>query len=296
MLFGSCFAENMGEKFQYFKFQTAVNPFGIIFNPISILKLFERCVLKDYFTEDDVFNHNELWNSFEVHSALSNTNKTLYLNHLNQIIDDTNQRMTSMTHCIITLGTSWVYEHIDNNNVVANCHKVPQKSFLKRLLSIDEITESHNQINQLVKQINPDCVIIYTISPVRHTKDGFFENNVSKAHLFAGLHQHLSSSNQLDNYFPSYEIIMDELRDYRFFEADMIHPNRFAIDYIWEKLISCFMNSQTISLMNDIEKIKTAKSHRPFNPNSKSHQEFLKNLDNQIIELLEKNPFLKGKI
>ena len=142
LLLGSCFAENIGENFDYFKFQTAVNPFGIIFNPVSLEKLIRRCVENRKFTENDIFYYNDLWHCFEVHSELSNPNKEAFLDNLNSILELTHRHINTLTHCIITLGTSWVYRNIETNEIVANCHKVPQKQFTKELLTIHQIKES----------------------------------------------------------------------------------------------------------------------------------------------------------
>ena len=289
LLLGSCFAENMAQKFEYFKFDTVVNPFGIIFNPISLEKLIVRSIRKNYFTEEDIFFHNEAWHCFEVHSELSNSDKEVFLNELNQLIDSTNWHIEKSTHCLITLGTSWVYKHIESNKIVANCHKVPQKQFVKELLSIAQIEASLKKIIAEIQAVNPNCTFIFTVSPVRHIKDGFVENNLSKAHLIAALQ---SSSFQLpaSSYFPSFEIMMDELRDYRFYAEDMLHPNQTAIDYIWIKFFENYVDEKEFDLMNQVCEIQRALKHRPFNPNSESHLKFLENLNQKINTLVKKYP------
>ncbi len=292
VLLGSCFAENMGEKFQYFKFQTTANAFGIIFNPVSLKKIIERSIQKNYFTENDIFFHNELWHCFEVHSELSNSDKNTFLNSLNELIDVTHQQLNNATHIIITLGTSWVYRNIETNEIVANCHKVPQKQFTKELLTISEIEKSLESIISLVQSVNPNCKFIFTVSPVRHIKDGFVENTLSKAHLIAALH---TSSFQLttSNYFPAYEIMMDELRDYRFYAEDMLHPNQTAIDYIWIKFFENYISESEFRLMNAICEIQRALKHRPFNPNTESHQKFIDNLTKKMQLIKNQHPFIK---
>ena len=245
MLLGSCFAENMGEKFEYFKFQTIVNPFGIIFNPVSLEKLIRRSIEKRKFTENDIFFHNDLWHCFEVHSELSNSDKDVFLESLNDLISSTNKKLSDSTHIIITLGTSWVYRlrqaQSDSDGVVANCHKVPQKEFTKELLSIQQIEESIESIISLVHSVNPNCKFIFTVSPVRHIKDGFIENTLSKAHLISAIHKIINHHPLPNIYFPAYEIMMDELRDYRFYTEDMLHPNQIAIDYIWIKFFENYI-------------------------------------------------------
>ncbi|BCY28391.1 GSCFA domain-containing protein [Flavobacterium okayamense] len=292
LLLGSCFAENIGKKFNYYKFQTSVNPFGIIFNTVSLEKLIKRVVEKNYFTENDLFYHNDLWHCYEVHSELSNTNKEEFLNNLNSIIDLTNKQITELTHCFITLGTSWVYRNNESSEIVANCHKVPQKEFTKELLSTKQIEESLQNIVTLIHSINPNVKFVFTVSPVRHIKDGFFENNVSKGNLFSAIQNILSHRAESRCYFPSYEIVMDELRDYRFFEKDMLHPNQLAIDYIWEKLSFAYFSSETVKITHEIDSIQKGLAHKPFNPNTESHLKFVNNLQSKIKELNKKYHFL----
>lgn len=292
MAIGSCFAENMSKKFEYFKFQNLVNPFGIIFNPVSIEKLVNRIVNKIEFTESDIFFHNDLWHCYEVHSELSHPNKEDFLSILNALINSTNKQLNSSTHIIITYGTSWVYRNIKTNKIVANCHKVPQKQFLKEILSIETIEKSIQNTTALILKINPNCKFIFTISPVRHIKDGFVENQRSKAHLISAIH----SNNQqptTNNYFPSYEIMMDELRDYRFYAEDLLHPNQVAIDYIWECFSVNYISDKSQQVMIEVDSIQKSLLHRPFNPNTEIHQKFLKNLQQKIDTLACKVPQIK---
>jgi len=289
VLLGSCFAENIGDKFEYFKFQNTVNPFGIIFNPVSIEKLIYRTVNQEFFTEKDVFFHNEKWQSSEVHSQLSNENKDELIANLNQILVDFYTQIQQASHIIITYGTSWVYRNKLSNEIVANCHKVPQNQFDKELLSIEIIEKSIQNTIDLISKINPNCNIIFTVSPVRHIKDGFIENQVSKAHLLSSIYKVLQvpPSGAEGAYFPSYEIMMDELRDYRFYEADMLHPNQQAIDYIWIKFFENYVSEKEFATMNEVSSIQRGLKHKPFNVNSESHQLFLKKLKDRIEKLSE---------
>ena len=291
--FGSCFAENMGDKLLYYKFQTQVNPFGIIFNPFSIEKLIERVVLQRYFTKDDIFFFNERWHCYEVHSELSDADAEVVLSKLNRILSDTQKQLQQATHIIITYGTSWVYRHIETNGIVANCHKVPQKQFSKELLSIDSIQKSIQNTVSLIATLNPKCNFIFTVSPVRHLKDGFVENQVSKAHLIAAIYATTNTKQQTLNYFPSYEIMMDELRDYRFYADDMMHPSPMAIDYIWERFAATQIDASAITTMELVQTIQKGLAHRPFNPNSKSHQKFEANLKEKIATLEAQYSFMK---
>lgn len=289
--FGSCFANEVGKKFDHYKFRQFTNPFGVLFHPLAIEKVIDFALSEKQFTSENLFYHNERWHCFDVHSNLSHPDKEEMIVNLNATLKATRQNILEASHFIITLGTAWVYHHIESNETVANCHKVPQKEFEKRLLSIEEITTSLEFIVAKVKGVNSNIRFIFTISPVRHLKDGFTENQVSKSHLVSALHESLStlSSTPLgggvgggDYYFPSYEIMIDELRDYRFYAADMVHPNSLAINYIWERFGETYFTNQVKKTMTEVETIQKGLAHKPFNTQSDSHQKFLKNLLEKI--------------
>lgn len=294
---GSCFAENIGAKFEYFKFKSEVNPFGIIFNSVSLEKLIRRSVQKAYFTEKDIFYHNEAWHCFDVHSELSNFDKVAFLNHLNRLIDSTNLQIQQATHFIITLGTAWVYRNIESQQIVANCHKVMQKHFTKELLSVETIEQSLQNLIAIITSVNSNANFVFTVSPVRHIKDGFAENNLSKAHLITAIHKVIAPFRNLEtskcNYFPSYEIMMDELRDYRFYAEDMLHPNAVAIDYIWSRFYEHYVDEKEFPVMQQVNDVQKALQHRSFNPDSVNHQKFLQNLNQKIDTLATDYPFMK---
>ena len=291
---GSCFAENMGDKFQYFKFQSTTNPFGIIFNPVSIEKIIYRVVNNLLFTEDDIFFHNERWHCLEVHSDLSHSDAGEFLVNLNHILEETKKQLQEATHIIITYGTSWVYRNIEKNEVVANCHKVPQKYFSKELLYVEIIKESIENTIRLIQLINPNCNFIFTVSPVRHLKDGFVENQWSKANLITAIHNLLSENRNLQSeYFLSYEIMMDELRDYRFYAEDMLHPSQTAIDYIWERFSESCIDKNSFQTMKDVQEIQKGLNHRSFNPDSEQHLKFVSKLYQKINFIKEKFPHMQ---
>jgi lysophospholipase L1-like esterase len=278
LLFGSCFAEHLSKKFDYFKFKNSQNPFGIYFHPIAIESLIKNAINNKIYTDKDIFFHNEQWHCFESHSKLSSYCKEELLLNLNTHIKSTYEQLCKSTHIIITLGTAWTYRHLEKNIVVSNCHKLPQKLFLKGILPIDEIYRSIQSIVHLIKSVNLDATVIFTVSPVRHLKDGFIENTRSKAHLIAAVHSLLTKNNnaQKIHYFPSYEIMIDELRDYRFYTDDMIHPNALAVRYIWSKFQECWIASYALKTMKEVENIQRDLNHKPFNLNSKAHQQFIK--------------------
>ncbi len=282
LLVGSCFSENIGKKLDYFKYHLLLNPFGILFNPKAVEQFVVNAVYQKNYTSEDVFFHNERWHSFEAHSSLSAINKDDLLDNLNRNIKLTYQQLSNASHIIITLGTAWAYKHLKSNKVVANCHKVPQKEFKKELLTIDDIVKSLEMIKNTIHSINQDCTIILTVSPVRHLKDGFIENQRSKSHLISAIHQVLSDT---IFYFPSYELMIDELRDYRFYAEDMLHPNTTAINYIWERFSDTWLSVNESHLRKEIQSIQKGLNHRPFNERSQEHQEFLNKLQERIIKI-----------
>jgi hypothetical protein len=292
---GSCFAENMAKKLDYYKFQNNCNPFGIIFNPVSIEKMIYRIVNQIFYSENDIFFHNERWHCYEVHSDWSNYNAVEFLENLNAVLRTSLIQLFQASHIIITYGTSWVYRNTESNAIVANCHKVPQKEFKKEILSIETIEKSIQNTIGYFQIINPNVNFIFTVSPVRHLKDGFVENQLSKAHLISAIYHQLQTEHCKLNteYFPSYEIMMDELRDYRFYAEDMIHPSEVAIDYIWQRFSETTISEENHSIMNEIEIIQKGLAHRPFNPNSQSHMQFLSKLQAKSTKLVSQYSFMK---
>lgn len=289
---GSCFAVNMVQQFQKYQFQYSVNPFGILFHPIAIANLIQFAVEDKIFTENDVFLYNEIWSSFDAHSDLNELEQEDILDKLNLKSQSFRDYIKEATHFILTLGTAWVYRSVETNEIVANCHKVPQKEFSKELLSVAICEESIAAIEKGIRELNPEIQIIYTISPVRHVKDGYVENQQSKAHLIAALQAHLQKKELLNYYFPSYEIMMDELRDYRFYAEDLLHPNKIAIDYIWERFIEHCIHPENTKTMKLVDEVQKGLNHRPFNPTAEQHLKFLDTLIEKIDYLLERYPFM----
>ena len=289
ILLGSCFSENIGDKLSYQKFNSLVNPYGILFHPVAIEKAITQGINQIQYTKEDLYFYNELWLSFNHHSKFSSINPDKILSDINHGITDFNLRLRSATHLIVTLGTAWVYRFIESDQIVANCHKIPQKKFSKELLSIDDISESLDAMITLIKSINKNISMILTLSPVRHLKDGFIENSLSKAHLLSAIHEVINIKKNI-HYFPSYEIMLDDLRDYRFYDEDMLHPNAMAISYIWDKFRNSWMSEKTIKLSNKVESLQKSLAHRPFNPDSEQYQAFLKNMKDQINSLNRQYP------
>ena len=290
---GSCFAINIAQKFDYFKFQNSCNPFGILFHPLAIEKIISKAINLDFFTDEDVFFNDERWHCFDVHSDVSNANKEEFLQVVNEFIKTTNKQITEASHIIITYGTSWVYRNKQTEKVVANCHKLQQNQFDKEILSVATIEKSIQNTIDLIEKVNPKCTVIFTVSPVRHIKDGFSENQRSKSNLISALHSIFDLRHLTKGYFPSYEIMMDELRDYRFYAEDMLHPSQVAIDYIWERFCEASISESALPTREAVETIQKGLKHRPFNPNSESHLKFLNQLKSKINKLKSEFPFMK---
>lgn len=295
LLLGSCFAENIGQKFTYYKFQSAVNPLGILFHPLAIKDLVEAAISGKIYSKKDVFEHNEAWHCFEAHSCMSAVSQSILIDNLNSAVKELHTQITEASHICITLGTAWVYEHKDSEKIVANCHKIPQKQFEKKLLSVEEIEESLQQIVALIKSVNKKGQLIFTVSPVRHLKDGFVENQQSKSHLITALCSFLETSNFIlqTSYFPSYELMMDELRDYRFYDTDMVHPNKLAIDYMWEKFTYVWIYEEALKTMDLVDAVQRGLAHKVFNPKSNQYKKFKKALGEKIAYLEDKFHFMK---
>lgn len=283
---GSCFAAHLQEKFDYYKLPSFAHPFGTLFHPLAIERSLERTCLGQPFTKADFFLQDDLWLSFDLHSQWANTSLPSLLDQLNQQIASLQKALAKTSFLVVTLGTAWVYEHLPSGNIVANCHKQPQTLFKKQLLSLPVIKTSLEHIVQLVREQQPNIKVIFTVSPVRHLKDGAQENLLSKSLLICAIHELLGTGSPKKAeglfYFPSYEILMDELRDYRFYKEDMLHPSEQAVQYVWERFTEAFLTPSAQSLMQDVAAIQRALSHRPFNPEGEKHLKFLASLQEKI--------------
>lgn len=291
LLLGSCFTEHIGNRLSHFKFRSEQNPLGILFHPKAIEQCITNAINNKKYSHEGVFSLNERWHCFDAHSSMSDSSKEVLLDNLNKGLRVIHEQLLDASHVFITLGTAWVYRHIESDTIVANCHKVTQKKFLKELLPITEIIASLEAMVSLIRSVNRNASIIFTVSPIRHLKDGFTQNQRSKSHLISAIHE-VVDGGRTSSYFPSYEIMMDELRDYRFYAEDMIHPNKTAIEYIWNRFAETWIDENAQNTMLQIEKIQNGLAHRPFNPNSKAHQQFLATLQDQITALQKTHPHI----
>ena len=290
LLVGSCFTEQIGTKLTNHKFAVLDNPNGILFNPISITKSISSYIDNKQYTESDLFYQNESWNSWEHHSRFSHPDKKICLDGINESQCTAHNFLQKADWLLITLGSSFVYQ-LDGDNVVANCHKVPTDKFVKRLLSATAIFNDLQKMVEKAVAFNPALNLIFTISPVRHLRDGFVENNRSKATLIQAVHE-LVDKNSNCLYFPAYELVIDDLRDYRFFAEDMVHPNYAATNYVWEKFIATCIDEPSQQLMKEIAVIVAAKNHKPFNPTSQQHKKFLQTNLEKVKKLQQQFPYL----
>ena len=293
LLIGSCFTENMGAKLKQHKFSVLENPNGILFNPISITKSIELYIANKKYTTEELFYQNECWNSWQHHSRFSHPGKEQCLQAINQSQQQAHGFLKDADWVVITLGSAFAYTLRGSadaisagiaGDVVANCHKVPTDKFDKKLLGVDEVTTALQQMLDKLLAFNAKIKVIFTISPVRHLRDGFIENNRSKAALIQAVSL-LADGQQNIFYFPAYELVIDDLRDYRFYAEDMVHPNYAATNYVWEKFVTACIDEPSQKLMKQINIINAAKSHKPYNPKSQQHKAFSQTNLERVNEL-----------
>jgi len=290
MLVGSCFTEQIGTKLAQHKFSVLDNPNGILFNPVSIAGAVASYIENNEYREADLFYQNECWNSWEHHSRFSHPDKKICLDMINKSRSGAHAYLKGSQWLLVTLGSAFVYKP-GNGQVVANCHKVPTDKFKKELLTADEVYATLRQMEEKLFEFNPGIRIIYTISPVRHLRDGFVENNRSKAALINAVHRLVGTTGHTF-YFPAYELVIDDLRDYRFYAEDMVHPNYAATNYVWEKFMAACIDEPSRLLMKEINIINAAKNHRAFNPASEQHKKFLQTNLEKVKKLKAQFPYI----
>ena len=276
---GSCFAERISERLQRAKFSVTTNPFGVLFNPFSIANTIERLDSTRAFAVCDIEAGRDAFFSFDAHSSLDGTTQTDAFAKLNRAVAQGAKALAEADWVILTFGTAWVYER--KGRVVANCHKQPAAEFERRRLSVEEIVERYRPLFEGVLR---DKKVILTVSPVRHIGDGLQENSVSKATLRLAVEQ-LCELYDNAYYFPSFEIVIDDLRDYRYYDEDLAHPSKVAVDYIWEHFCGAALTPEARKLLPQIEQIVAASEHRPLNPESESHRTFCRKMLERIEAL-----------
>jgi hypothetical protein len=296
-LIGSCFTENINEKLQQLKFNTFINPNGILFNPVSVSEALINVIENKVYTDGDLFELNEAWHSWQHHSNFSGVSKTEALDKINNSTAQAHEYLKKATHLIITLGSAWMYTltskalNAQVGTVAANNHKAPHDWFEKKLLTPDQIILVLGTMLNKLGNFNPNIEVIFTISPVRHLREGLINNNRSKASLILAIHDMIDKLPKLQ-YFPSYELVIDDLRDYRFFAEDLAHPNYAATNYVWEKFCASYLSKATQEVLPQFKEIYLALNHKPFNPNSNAHQQFIINTIQKIKALQNAFPYL----
>lgn len=290
LLLGSCFADNIGTKFGEYYFQTTVNPYGTLYNPASIAKAISG--IGNGVSDIGFVEHNGLWHSLSHHGSFSRADKEDLVRACEQSRVQLREALQQASTMIITFGTAWVYEYEDK--VVANCHKLPANRFVRRRMTVDEIVE----IWQPILAAMPDKHWIFTVSPIRHIKDGLHENQISKAILLQAVDR--LTAKQLDSpigglsYFPSYEIMLDELRDYRFYAEDMVHPSAVAVDYIWQRFVDTYMTADMQNEMRTLHQLWRDRHHRFLHPDSPDAQQFAAHIKTRLQQLQPRYPWLES--
>lgn len=292
MLMGSCFAENMGNRLLDAKFTLDKNPYGILYNPASIAQALREIMGEQPYTSHHIFSHQGLYQSYMHHGIFSDTNEAACLRKINERLASAHHSLPTINYLFITFGTAWIYTLKSDGRIVANCHKMPARDFVRSRLSVEQITEAYSTLIADISRLNPQIKFIFTVSPVRHIKDGLHENQLSKATLLLSVARLQERFAKQVFYFPAYEIVVDELRDYRFYATDMLHPSDLATDYIWERLSDAAFNAETQTTIKEIESISRDINHRPFNPDTEAHKRFLEQLVLKINRLKEKCPTL----
>jgi hypothetical protein len=289
LFLGSCFAENISAYFDERKFQVQKNPFGILYHPQAILKSLEMALDTNHGLQKHSFEYNGVWSNFHCHSSLSSISEQEHISNVSKAQSALNKAIKQSSVIFVSLGTAWVYKHIDSSQIVANCHKLPQKLFEKQLLDLNTVSSSLSQIASKISDYNNQANIVFTLSPVRHLRDGFVENQMSKSILHLAI-QNVVKANTNCFYFPSYEILLDDLRDYRFYTSDFLHPNEMALNYIWDKIKQTFFDQKTDQAIKIVEKINKRLSHRFFNPDHQESKLFKQKTSRIIADFQKQYP------
>ncbi len=293
LFMGSCFSENIGEKLITLKFNVDLNPFGIIFNPASIAICLERIIQEKFFVDNELVQYNDIWHSMLHHSQFSSLSKSETLEKINHRLQTSIHQLKTADYLFLTFGTAYVYLYKPTNQIVANCHKIPASNFERRLLTVSEIVETYRLLISSIKSLNNQIKIIFTVSPVRHLSDGANGNNVSKATLLLAVHQLCAEG--YGYYFPAYEIVCDDLRDYRFYAKDLVHPSDEAIEYIFDNFSDAYFSESTISLNKEIMEVHLAMQHKLEFPEHPSVNVFKTSMLKKIDNLVKQYPFLNFK-
>lgn len=292
LLLGSCFAQNIGDLLTGNCFRADVNPFGILYNPLSISAALREIGTGRIYTESDLFAFRDLWHSPMHHGAFSSASPKETLQHINTRLQEAHRHLDDTDWLLLTFGTAYVYEQHNTHRIVANCHKLPEKQFARRRLTVDEIVTDYTSLLCGLRARCPRLKVLFTVSPIRHVRDGLHANQLSKSTLLLAIDRLREAFPETVYYFPSYEIVLDELRDYRFYADDMLHPSPLAVRYLWERFSTAFFSEETKRIMHECEDLRKALAHKPFYPGSEAHNRFLGQIVLKIEQLKQKYPYL----
>lgn len=293
LLIGSCFAENVGEYLTRAKFDIEVNPFGTLYNPESITMGIERLMSNHPFSKDELANDGNLWYSYHHHGKFSQPTAQATLDVINSQYEQASKMLSRCQRLIITFGTAYVYRLKSNGMTVANCHKQPASLFTRERLTVEDIVQRWSQIITRLQAYAPDCKILFTVSPIRHLRDGAHDNQLSKSTLLLAIDRLCATYSDMCSYFPAYEIVMDELRDYRFYAEDMTHPSAQAIAYICSRMVETYFTEETQQLAERCEKIYRSLQHRPLNGcDNKAYRQFAEKLIAQMLDIEREYPYI----
>lgn len=285
MMLGSCFVENIGARLEYFRFKTDINPCGIVYNPLSVANTLNILMEDKRFSQDDLWEQEGRWGSFSHHSSFCAPDAAGCLQKINTRLEEATGNLKQADVLVITWGTSWVYRHCATNRVVANCHKFPAADFERYRLTVEDIENVYVDLLGRLRNIRPELRVLFTVSPIRHWKDGAHGNQLSKAVLLLAIDRLVNRFDYV-SYFPSYEIVMDELRDYRFYAEDMLHISPQGVEYIWEKFRDVYMSGDTVSLMKRVDKLNRILLHRPFDPENEVNRRLRRQAEEELGKLL----------
>lgn len=289
LLIGSCFTENIGKQLQLYKLPTLLNPCGIAYNPISVTNSIKFLTNKKKLSDADCIFHNEFWHSLHHHGTFSRKHKKDLLVTVNQQIAYGQKILKKATHIFITLGTTWVFQHIATKQIINNCHKLPARDFKRQKLSLQKTIAALEEIITEIRNVNTTIEIVFTVSPIRHQKDGLHENQLNKASLLLAIEE-IQQKYAAVMYFPAYELAIDELRDYRFFAADFCHLNDLGTQYIWERFCESYINKESQTLFPVLQKLQKALQHKVNKPESAAYQNFTKKTEDLLTALERKLP------
>ena len=297
LLMGSCFTENIGRQLERYLFPVCINPFGVTYNPLSVKRSLEALIQKEAYSADELKQHKDLWFSFDHYTAYSSPDRDVALDQINQSFSKAKEVLKKASTLILTWGTSWVYRYKETGQVVCNCHKIPAKEFTRTQLTSREICAAYEDLLPQLFEFNKNLKIIHTVSPVRHWKDGAHGNQLSKASLLLAGDALQKRFPEQFFYFPSYEIVMDELRDYRFYAEDMIHTSGQTTAYIWEKFQKVLLSGSAGETISDLEPLLKMREHRPLNTSGEAFKKMQSQIQNKLDLLRTKYPDLDwGKL